>query len=345
VRTLVISDLHLGSRSRHDVLRLTGARERLLEAIDGVDRLVLLGDILELATRHPRRAAGLAEPVIRMIGRRLGPDREVVVVPGNHDAPLARAWALTEGPRLHASTRVDPRASPALEVLLSWLAPARTRVSYPGVWLGERIWATHGHYLDKHLIPESAFGIRRGRLRGVSPATALPIEYEHRHRPVRRSRESLVARILARPVGTLLEEATHLLRLMTMPHVPRLMMNSGLAPVTATLIDAQMRHQSMPAMAYVARRLGIDADWVVFGHVHRRGPIDGEEWPARQGMQFLNTGSWVYEPLLVDRATAPHPYWPGGAVLLEEGRAPRSLGLLDDLAAEQLAPAPRSSAR
>jgi hypothetical protein len=39
----------------------------------------------------------------------------------------------------------------------------------------------------------------------------------------------------------------------------------------------------------------------------------------------------VYEPLLVHRARPPHPYWPGGAVLLEPGADPRAIGLLDDL--------------
>jgi hypothetical protein len=43
VRTLVISDLHLGSRNGVDVLRRPAARDALLEALDGVDRLVLLG--------------------------------------------------------------------------------------------------------------------------------------------------------------------------------------------------------------------------------------------------------------------------------------------------------------
>jgi hypothetical protein len=34
----------------------------------------------------------------------------------------------------------------------------------------------------------------------------------------------------------------------------------------------------------------------------------------------------------------PHPYWPGGAVLVEEGRAPRTLTLLDDVPPELLLP-------
>ena len=97
VRTLVISDLHLGSRAGHDVLQLPAARARLFDALDGVERLVLLGDTMELITRHPERSAARAEPVIRAIGQWLGPDREVIVVPGNHDAPLIRPWALLQG--------------------------------------------------------------------------------------------------------------------------------------------------------------------------------------------------------------------------------------------------------
>jgi len=153
--------------------------------------------------------------------------------------------------------------------------------------------------------------------------------YERLHQRSGRSRESLADRILARPLATLLQSVIDPLRF-----IPRLLLNSRMAPVTAKLLDVQMRHAAMPAMARVVKRLGVQADWVVFGHVHRRGPIGEEAWPGG-GPRMLNTGAWLYEPLLVDRATAPHPYWPGGAVLLQDG-TPRSLGLLDDLAAEQL---------
>jgi UDP-2,3-diacylglucosamine pyrophosphatase LpxH len=341
VRTLVISDLHLGIRAGHDVLQLPTAQARLLAAVDTVERVVLLGDVLELMTRNRARATARAEPVIHAIGRQLGPDREVIVVPGNHDAPLVRAWALAQGPALAPSTAVDPAASPALEWLLASLAPARTRVSYPGVWLGERTWATHGHYLDRHLLPESSFGIPRGHLGRGDPASALPQDYEHGRSGRRgRARESLGARLMSRPVATVLEGTAGALRSAAMPNLPRMMMRSGLAPVTATVLDVQMRHASLPAMAHVVRRLGIDADWVVFGHVHRRGPIADEPWPVigSGAPRLVNTGSWVFDALLVDRATPPHPYWPGGAVILEEGRPPRSIGLLDDLSAEDLRP-------
>jgi UDP-2,3-diacylglucosamine pyrophosphatase LpxH len=328
VRTLVVSDLHLGDRGRRDVLRRDMVSERLFASLDGIDRLVLLGDVVELMHRHPERAMAIAEPVLREVGRRLGPDAEVIVVPGNHDAPLIRRWALAQGTRLEPSHVVPSAASPALESLLGWLRPARSRASYPGVWLRERVWATHGHYLDHHLIPDAPIGLLRPRRR--DPAASTPADYEHLHHRGRRSRESLPARLAARPVGTLVQAAAE------QAHVlPRLLLRTGLTPVTAKLLDIQMRRAAMTAMTRVIGRLGIDADWVLFGHVHRRGPIGDEPWRAGEP-QLLNTGAWLYEPLLLDSATAPHPYWPGGGVLLEDGHAPRSVGLLDDLAGEEL---------
>jgi UDP-2,3-diacylglucosamine pyrophosphatase LpxH len=337
LRTLVISDLHLGNRARHDVLRRAAPRQALLDALDGVDRLVLLGDTVELMARHPAGSLRVAEPILRAIGQRLGPEREVIFVPGNHDEPLVRAWALAQGRRLTPDASVDPDASPALRRILSWLAPASVRVNYPGVWLTDRVWATHGHYLDRHLVPQSAFGLLRGRPARRPDRPARPIEYERGRHRGGRSGHSLLDRALSRPVATLLESLAELLRAATLPRVPRLLMDVRMAPLTAKLIDTQMRHASIPAMARVVQRLRIDADYVVFGHVHRRGPIAGQRWwRGDGGPRFLNTGSWLYEPLLVDRATPPHPYWPGGAVLVEPGHEPRAVGLLDGLGADQL---------
>ena len=44
VRTLVISDLHLGASTRADLLRRPDLREPLIDAAHGVDRVVILGD-------------------------------------------------------------------------------------------------------------------------------------------------------------------------------------------------------------------------------------------------------------------------------------------------------------
>jgi hypothetical protein len=198
---------------------------------------------------------------------------------------------------------------------------------------------THGHYLDRHLIPESAFGLPRGRLRRAGGGTdkASPCDYERarRRRPGSRSPQQLLSRFAARPLATTLELSAELLRWSSARRLPVVLQRMRLAPLTAAAIDTQMRHASLPAMDHVVTRLGVDADFVVFGHVHRVGPLNGEPWP-NGGTRLLNCGSWLYEPLLVDRAARPHPYWPGGAVLLESGKPPRAVGLLDDLGPEQL---------
>ena len=55
-RTLIVSDLHLGGLSGVDLLRRPQLRASLLAELDGVDRLVLLGDVLELRHGPPHEA-------------------------------------------------------------------------------------------------------------------------------------------------------------------------------------------------------------------------------------------------------------------------------------------------
>lgn len=332
----MVSDLHLGARLGRDVLRRREPLDALLVALDGVDRLVLLGDIVELAEGRPSEAAEVAEPVLRAIGARLGREREVIVVPGNHDRMLVRPWLREHGvSSLAVDTPIPLDATPMLARLTSWLAPARVSVRYPGVWLSEGVWATHGHYLDRHLLPESAFGFARGLLGRLPRDGAAPADYEQAGGPSLTRLEAFLTRWLPRVLALLLDDVAELSRAATMPGVPLRMASRRMAPLTTILLGAQMRRASIPALARVVHRLGVDAEWVIFGHVHRRGPVAGDnqqQWLGPGGSpRIANTGSWVYEPLLVHRAEPSNPYWPGGAILLEEGRDPRAIGLLDHL--------------
>jgi UDP-2,3-diacylglucosamine pyrophosphatase LpxH len=340
VRTLVISDLHLGARLRHDVLLRPEPLERLLASLDGIDRLVLLGDIVELLEGRTEKAMAEAEPVLRAIGTRLGAGREVIVVPGNHDIALVRSWVRPAGQALTVDAEIPLDATPLLARVTSWLAPARVEVRYPGVWLSDGVWATHGHYLDRHLLPEGTVGIARGLLGRLPRDGAHPIDYELAGGPSLTRVEAFMTRRLPRPLAALVEDAFELARAMSMPRVGMQLLSPALAPLTSMLLGLQMRRASIPALARVVHRLGVDAEWVVFGHVHRLGPLAEdqlERWRGPGGFpKLLNTGSWCYEPLLVHRAPASHPYWPGGAVLLEGGAEPRAVGLLDDLPASAL---------
>ncbi len=306
---------------------------KLLEAVRGADRLVLLGDTVELRDAHPEQAMATAVPILTALG---AATEEVVVVPGNHDRLLVRDWIRRRGDHLGLEDEVPPDASPHLERLTRALgnAGAQVTVRYPGVELAPGVWATHGHYLDRHLWPVSPYGLVRGgraawRTSRRSPparAGARPVDYE------RAGWMGLgpVVRWLPAPGLTLVEDAAELLRAATMPRI-----HPGISPVTAALLGLQMRRHSLPALAQVLARLGIGHEHVVFGHVHRRGPLPGDrlaDWRGPSGTpRLVNCGCWRYEPLLLHHAHPTHPYWPGGAVLLEDGGPPRAVGLLDHL--------------
>jgi UDP-2,3-diacylglucosamine pyrophosphatase LpxH len=348
VTTLIVSDMHLGARLERDVLRRPEALEALLAALDGVSRLVLLGDIVELLEGRPERSMPAAEPVLRAIGAQLGRSAEVVVVPGNHDRALVRPWLREHGVPSGIDAEIPLDATPLLASVTSWLAPARVSVRYPGVWLSDGVWATHGHYLDRHLMPEVAYGIARGALGRLPRDGASPADYERSGGPSLTRVEALMTRWLPRPLAIVSDDVAELLRAVTMPRIPRRAVTHRFSWLNAFVLGEQMRRAAMPALARVVHRLGVDADWVIFGHVHRLGPLaadDVRRWSGPAGTpRIANTGSWIYEPLLLHHVTPPHPYWPGGAVVIRAGGAPEAVGLLDEVDAAALH-APMAPAR
>ena len=90
----------------------------------------------------------------------------------------------------------------------------------------------------------------------------------------------------------------------------------------------------------MTQSFGVNAGCIVFGHVHRLGPLRGDDeadWEGPGGKpRVVNTGSWIYEPLLVRDVIPPQPYWPGGAAILDDGADPRAVGLLDAMSADAL---------
>jgi predicted phosphodiesterase len=156
MRTLVLSDLHLGGVSRSDLLRRPELREPLLEAAADVDRVVLLGDVLELRHGPPREALTAAREFFTALGGALA-GKELVLVAGNHDHALIEPWLArraeqAESAPLGLEQLLEPaEASPMVERLAAWAAPASVRFAYPGLWIRPDVYAMHGHYLDCHL--------------------------------------------------------------------------------------------------------------------------------------------------------------------------------------------------
>jgi hypothetical protein len=239
------------------------------------------------------------------------------------------------GARLTVDSSAPLDATPELAAASSWLAPARVSVRYPGVWLSERVWATHGHYLNRDLLGAWALGVSRGHVDGLPRGAARPIDYEPAGGHSLRSAHEAISGALPEPLADAADRLGVLARAATMAKASRRLLRPELARANSGVLSLQTRVASIPALIHVAECLGVDADYVVFGHVHRLGPLpsdDVADWEGVGGRpRIVNTGSWIYEPVLVQDVTPPHPYWPGGAASLDDDGDLQPVGLLDTM--------------
>jgi hypothetical protein len=365
LRTLIVSDLHLGARSGSDVLRRPGVDDALLDALEGVDRLVLLGDALELRQGTVREVLDRARPALARLGGRLG-ERPVVLVPGNHDHALAADWLARRGEPLGLEQRCSPsEASYIAHACADMLAPASVEIAYPGLWLADGIYAMHGHQLDLHMtvptlerLAVAASGraalARRRRwddARSVDDyeAVVAPVyAWAHAAAQTGRASETVNGGGTVKGWVALGPGRRRALRARVLPALfplaVRALNAAGVGPLRSELTISELRRAGLRAMSEVVQRLAIDARHVVFGHTHRAGMVPDDvpaEWLTPNGVQLHNTGAWVYSPTF---SRGPEsPYWPGTAVIVDDGRAPRLARLLADRSADELA-APRARA-
>jgi hypothetical protein len=368
VTTLVVSDLHLGSMKGSDLLRRPELREPLLEALEGVERLVILGDGFELRENAQRDAATLAGDVLADIGRVLGPDGELVLVGGNHDHGLVAGWIdgrlQSEPPGFLGLEQVmEPDDAGPLAVRLAERArPARTRVAYPGLWLRDDVYAIHGHYSDIHTTVPTFERLAAGAMaRWVvhlpeDDATADAYEsvlapmYAWMHALVQRSENGALtggAGASARAWVALAGEGrrAHPVRAAALGAGYAAAVTAvnaiGLGPIDRDLSGRALRRGGLGGMREVLRRLGVGAPYVLFGHSHRSGPWprdDVSEWTTATGTRLINTGSWCYQPHFLSPEPNQSPYWPGTAIRVGESGPPELLRLLGERGHDQLRP-------
>jgi Calcineurin-like phosphoesterase superfamily domain len=371
VTTAIVSDLHLGAGNDSDLLRREDARGALLEAIAGVERLVLLGDVIELRDRPLAEAFELSVPVLRELA---GAAEELVLVPGNHDHRLVSGWleqrALAGRRPLRLADRARLDVWPA-SALRKELGGVRLHLTYPGIWLRDDVYATHGHYLDRHLTIPTFERLGLGlveRTLGLAPALPDPLDapsrppepdspddYERITGPIYAFLFALAqAGALSRhPGGTPSKrvwdalsggEGTTgkirgwLLGSVALPGAVGVANRLGLGPVRADLSPGAMTRAGVSAMGEVIDRLGIGARHVIFGHTHRRGPMPGEdEWGRGDGeVSLWNAGSWVHSPSLLGARAETSPYWPGTVAFVGAEGPPRLEHLLDGWTREDL---------
>ena len=352
VRTAVVSDLHIGGLADADVARGGKPLEALVEAVAGADRLVVLGDALELRERPLAEALEVARPAFEALGGALSGGR-VVLVPGNHDHALAEPWLARlrldgEGLPADGEWPVAPEDGAAGRIA-AWMPGVEVTLAYPGLWLRPGVYATHGHYLDLHLtVPrlESIAASAMGRVTGLGKSAESARDYETILAPLYAFYAGLAqgasANALARG-GSLSRTvwkrvsrderpsaARFLLGRVTIPGAVAALNGLGLGPFRATLTGEELRRAGLLAMARVSDVLAPEAETVIFGHTHRPGPLPGDdlaEWTTLSGTRLWNTGSWLYEAAFV-RTGRDSPYWPGTVLTLDDEGPPRIQNVL-----------------
>jgi hypothetical protein len=337
-----------------------------------VDRVVLLGDVLELRHGPMHEALAAARSFFEDLGRAVG-DGEVVLVAGNHDHALIDPWLARRGeqeepPPLGVEQLLDPeQASPALERLAEWASPARLRVAYPGLWLRADVYATHGHYLDCHLTIPTLERLSVGamsRLLGRPPSTFASVgDYEATVAPVFAWRDAVARDAHTGPAlngiattiawdalrgsgsggsggrGALRRRLRRRALATAFPLAVAALNRAGIGPLRADVSMAELRRAGLAAIGEVAARLDLDDAYVVFGHTHRAGPLPGDEaqeWRGRAGARLVNAGSWTYARVFLTRVQGESPYWPGTCVLVEDDGPPLVKRLLQDRTHEQI---------
>ena len=333
VRTALISDLHLGTMSDSDVLRHAHVRERLWDGIAGADRLVLLGDVIELREAPLAEILERSRPFFEELRDRFR--GEVVVVPGNHDHHLVSRWLEDFEEPLGLEHRMES------EIL-------GLPMAYPGLWVRDDVYATHGHYLDAHMtiprIEAIAIGAVARLTGGLPEGRRTPGDYEGVLAPIYSFAYSLAQARTARSLGTDVSRkvwarldrrrglGARALGGVAIPLAVAGLNRAGLGPYEGRITRQALRRSGVQAMEALVGHLGIEAEHVIFGHTHRPGPLPSDhDWQSPGGTRLVNTGSWLLETGLTAEHAGKSPYWPGTAVFVDDEGPPRIERLLQDL--------------
>jgi Calcineurin-like phosphoesterase len=348
MRIAVVSDLHLGAVSGSDVARGGEPLERLRDVLVRADRIVMLGDVLELRERPPARLLEIARPVFQRLADATAGKR-LTLLPGNHDHAIAEPWLARRrltgrelGPENEWPVERGDERGPA-GVIASWLEGTEVTLAYPGFRPRPDVYATHGHYLDVHLtVPriESIAASAMGRITGRGDSCACADDFEavlaplygffaglsHGASTAMLERGGRVSRsVWSRANGDRGMRGL-LLGRVTIPAAVAALNWLRIGPFSPVLTGSELRRAGLLAMAGVADALAPDADHVLFGHTHRAGPLPGDdenEWTTLSGSRLWNSGNWFLERAFVAEREGRNPYWPGSVVWLEDDAAPR----------------------
>ena len=166
---MVISDTHFGAWTGRDLLREDFFLERLAPALDGVDEVILLGDLFDFLFGSVADAVDSSSGLLRLIAEKL-PGKRFVFLAGNHDHHLVHrdeetrvveaALARGEAPRVDRVPPAEPPGPDFFRGFLEHRLPGvEIEIAYP-TYSFAGVLCTHGHYLDPHARMSGSRGSR-----------------------------------------------------------------------------------------------------------------------------------------------------------------------------------------
>lgn len=168
MRALVISDTHFGAWTGRDLLREEFFLARLAPALEGVDEVILLGDLFDFLFGLVADAVDASAGLLGLLAERL-PGRRFVFLAGNHDHHLVHRdeesrleEALARGDALRpAGTAPEEPPGPAFfqGFLEARMPGVEVEIAYP-TYSFAGVLCTHGHYLDPHARMSGSRGSR-----------------------------------------------------------------------------------------------------------------------------------------------------------------------------------------
>ena len=363
MNTLVISDLHLAAGAGRPLLHEPEVRRILARKLVGVDRLVLLGDVVELREGPVWSALADAAPVVGPLVEALGPHAEIIILAGNHDHPFVAPWMVrraaggaTDPLGLESAVRWQP-GDPLASLVDVWGAGgASVRVAYPGVWLRDDIYAMHGHYVDRHstlpAFERLAAGAMAKYLKQSLSAITSAEDYEavlspiyawmfqnsqngHAAEPDDSQEPGSSHNNASARIWKLLQDGDSITKLALSSGITAgtgLLRIAGLGPLKSDISGEELYRSGVNSYGAVLEKLDITAAYALYGHTHRAGPLPGDEadlWVAPTGTKMINTGCWVTEEAIVGSELAQTAYRPGFAVRIGDTGPPELVNLLE----------------
>ncbi len=164
MRALAISDTHFGAWTGRDLLAEERSLQRLAPHLEGIDELIILGDLFDFLFGSVADAFTAADGLFDLAAEKLAGKR-VVFLAGNHDHHFVYRDAEDhlEAEISSGSSSGEPHLGPQHSYFRAFLERrlpgVEIEIAYPTYRFAD-VLLTHGHYLDPHARLSGSRGSR-----------------------------------------------------------------------------------------------------------------------------------------------------------------------------------------